>query len=342
MLRITAISIFCILILNQESFCQEKDSIILYNGQILIGEVQSASLGTLTIDDIDLKMQNIKLYKIKILKIQARFKIETVDKHLYLGTLKTADKFGFVNIHTAEGENIEIHITKIYQLISMDNDILKRIRGNISAGLSYTKSSSLGQVNFNAGLQVATKHVDYLLSVSSIASIDSSSYSRDNENLQLFASYDVSTSWFVAAGGQYQRNLELSIARRFLGLIGPGYKVFIEKNWRLLATTGISFSQEKSTENAESGLLYEVPVMFQFNFYKGHKPDITINSTQAVYFSLSEAGRVRYDGSTSFSWQLVRYFYLRVNPYINYDSKPPAGNNSNLDYGIVLGLSYEF
>src|SRR4030095_6758276 len=194
MIRLLIISVFCTLILSNRSFCQAKDSIILYNGQILIGEVQGANLGTMSIDDIDLKMQNVKLYKIKILKIQDRFKIETVDKKFYFGTLKTTDKDGWVNIHTIEGENIEMHITKIYQLISMDNQFLKRLNGNVSAGLSFTKSSDVGQINFAANVQFATKSVDYILSVSTIGSIDSGSYSRDNENVQLFASYDLTTT----------------------------------------------------------------------------------------------------------------------------------------------------
>jgi hypothetical protein len=342
MTRLIFISIFYICCLSTKSFCQEKDSIILYNGQVLIGEVQGASLGTMSIDDIDMKIQNIKLYKIRILKIQHRFKIETVDKKFYYGTLKTTDKEGWVNIHTIEGGNIEIHITKIYHLISLDKDILKRLNGTISAGLSFTKSSDIGQVNFSANVQFATKHVGYMLAVSSIGSIDSGRYSRDNENVQLYASYDLTTVWYIAGVAQYQRNLELNIARRFLGMVGPGYKIFIEKNYRLLANTGMSFSQEKSTEGVESGILYEIPVMFQFNYYKGHNPDIQISSTQAVYFSLSQAGRIRYDGNTSFSWQLIRYFYLNINPYSNYDSKPPAGSGSNFDYGIVVGLSYKF
>jgi hypothetical protein len=276
--------------LSTRSFCQARDSIILYNGQILIGAVQGANLGTISIDDIDLKMQNIKLYKIRILKIQERFKIENVDKKFYFGNLKTTDKDGWVNIHTIEGENIEMHITKIYQLISMDNEFFKRLNGNVSAGLSFTKSSEVGQVNFSANVQFATKLVDYVLSVNTIGSIDSGNYSRDNENTQLFASYDLTTVWFIAAAGQYQRNLELNIARRFLGLTGPGNKLFIRKNWRLLATTGISFSQEKSTEDVESGLLYEIPVMFQFNYYKGHNPDNQISSNQTVYLSMYQAG----------------------------------------------------
>jgi hypothetical protein len=321
---------------------QEKDSIILYNGEVLIGTVQEADLGVISIDDIDLKMQNIKLYKIKTLIIKERFKIETVDKTILYGSLKTSDKQGWVDIHAVDGTITPIRIIKIYQLISFETNFFKRLNGNVSAGFSFTKSSEIGQVNFSANVQFATKLINYQLSASTIASLDSGKYSRDNENVQLFATYDLTTTWFLAGAAQYQRNLELSIARRYLGLFGPGNKLFIEKTWRLLAVTGMTISQEKSTEDASSTLLFEIPVMLQFNYYQFHHPDIQISSTQTVYFSLSQKGRVRYDGTTNFSWQLVRYFYLNISPYTNFDSQPPAGSGSTFDFGIVLGISYKF
>jgi hypothetical protein len=282
------------------------------------------------------------MYKIKKLIILERFKIEMVDKRILYGSLKTSGKDGWVDIFMDGGERIPIQITQIFHLISLDNNFFIRLNGNVAAGLSFTKSKGIGQVNFSANVQYATRHVDYQLMTSSIGSIDSGRYSRDNENIQLIGSYDLGQTWIVASSLQYQRNLELSISHRFLALIGPGNKLVIKKNWRLLAITGISFSTEKSTEGVSSVLLYEVPIMLQFNFYQFHHPDITISSTQSVYFSLSQSGRIRYDGSTNFSWQLIRYFYLNVNPYTNFDNKPPAGSGSTFDFGLVVGLSYKF
>lgn len=342
MLRIFAITFFTIGCFSSRTFCQDKDSIILYNGQVLIGAVQGANLGAISIDDIDLKMQNIKMFKIKTLVILERFKIEMIDKRILYGSLKSTGKDGRVEIFTDGGERIPIHITQIFRLISLDNNFFIRLNGNVAAGLSFTKSSGIGQLNFSANVQYATRHIDYQLMTSTIGSIDSGRYSRDNENIQLIGSYDVGSNWLVSTSLQYQRNLELSISRRLLALIGPGNKLVIKKNWRLLAITGISFSNEKSIEGVSSVLLYEVPIMFQFNFYQFQHPDITISSTQTVYFSLSQSGRIRYDGSTNFSWQLIRYFYLNINPYTNFDSKPPAGSGSTFDFGLVVGLSYKF
>jgi Protein of unknown function, DUF481 len=342
MVRIFAITFFLICLFNYNGFAQGRDTIVLYNGQVLIGDVQGADLGSISIDDMDMKMQNIKLFKIKVLVIRERFKIETVDKRIIYGSMRTTDKNGWVVIHTVEGEDIPMHITRLFHLISMDANFFKRLNGNVAAGLSFTKSSGIGQVTFSANLQYATRLVNYQLISSSISSIDSGNFSRDNENIQLLASYDLTPTWFIGTAIQYQRNLELSISRRYLGMIGPGNKLFIKRTWTLTAVTGMSFSTEKSTEGISSDLLYEIPLMFQFNFYQFQNPDIQITSNQSVYYSLSQSGRIRYDGSTNFSWQLIRYFYLNINPYINFDSKPPAGSGSTFDFGLVVGLSYKF
>ncbi|HZZ75373.1 MAG TPA: DUF481 domain-containing protein, partial [Puia sp.] len=256
--------------------------------------------------------------------------------------LRSSDKDGWVNIQLDDGTMIPILITRIYQLTSLDTDFLKRINGNISAGLSFTKSSQIGQINFSASVQFATKLFNYQLSVSTIGSIDSGKYSRDNENAILINAYELNANWFISGAAQYQRNLELSISRRYLFMLGIGNKLIIKNNMRLLATTGITFSQEKSIEGVSSGLLFEIPIMFQFNFYQFQHPDVQISSTQTIYFALGQNGRIRYDGATNFSWQLIRYFYLNLSPYTNFDSQPPAGSSSNFDYGIVFGLSYKF
>jgi hypothetical protein len=341
-IRITLIACIVTCFISIKSFSQAKDTIVLVKGQTLMGEVQYANLGNITIDDIDLKMQNVKLYKIKKLVVDEKLRIQTVDKKYYLGSLKTAEKEGWVNIHTTSGDTIAIPIINIYELISLEGGFFKRLKGNISAGFSFNKSSDIGQLNLGANILYSAKNLDYQFMMNSIGTIDSGTFSSDNINVQLLSDYALTETWFLVAGLQYQRNLELSIARRYLGLAGAGNQLFIKKNWRLQALTGIDFSQEKSIEDVSSGLLYEIPLMFQFNFYQFRHPDIQISSTQSVYFSLSQAGRVRYDGNTSFSWQIIRYFYLNLSPYTSFDSKPPAGNNSTFDYGVVFGISYKF
>lgn len=327
---------------NITGYGQRADSIYLYNGQVLIGDVQASNLGSIAIDDIDMKIIKVKLYKIRRLRVSELFKINTMQKQTYYGVLEPSDTSGWVTIRTETGESIPLAIGDIHDLITLNKQFFKRLYGNIAAGFSYAKSSDIGQVNFSGMAAFATKHWEYQLQASEIGSIDSSKFSRDNENIQFFGAYNFTTDWFGAGVLQYQRNLELSIARRYLELLGVGNKLFIKDTWQLYVISGLSITQEKSTEGVSSPTRLELPLMLQFNFFKFHNPDIQVAVSWTGYYGLTETGRIRYSGSTSFSWQLIRYFYLTINPYSNFDSKPPSTTASKFDFGVALSLTYKF
>jgi hypothetical protein len=321
------------------AICQQRDSIYLYNGQILIGDIQSASLGTISIDDIDMKIQNVKLYKIRRLTSRQVFKIETYGKVIYYGAINAAKEAGWLVIRP---DSATFPITNIHNLVPLDRSFFKSLDGNLSAGFSFAKSSGIGQINLSTTIRFSTKLWQYQLQASEIGSIDSGKFSRDNERAQLFAAYDLGATWFLAGVVQYQRNLELSIARRFLELLGAGNKLFVKDTWQLLVVSGLSLSQERSTAGEESSALFEIPVMFRFNFYQFHHPNIQISTSQTTYFSLTEKNRIRFDGTTSITWELIRYFNLSIDPYSSFDSKPPSGNGHTFDYGFAFSLSYRF
>jgi len=321
---------------------QRTDTVYLYNGQVLIGEVQSGSLGTLYIDDIDMKIVKVKYYKIRRMNISETFKITTIGKQTYYGVLMAAQKPGWGIVQDEAGFVMPLALVDILDLVPLNKEFFKRLVGNLSAGFSYTKSSNIGQLNLSANVGFATKKWEFQLQTSEIGSIDSGKFSRDNESVQLFGAYTLSNNWFLAGALQYQRNLELSIARRYLELMGAGNKLVIRDTWQLYAITGLSVTQEKSTEGVASPTALEIPLMFRFNFYKFQHPDIQISTSWTGYFSLTEKGRFRYDGNTSFSWQLIRYFYLTINPYSSFDTKPPSGTGAEFDFGIAMSLTYKF
>ena len=232
-------------------------------------------------------------------------------------------------------------ITDISQIIAIEKRFFVGLDGSLSAGFSYSKSSEIGQVNLSSSVHYATNKLDYLVSLSMNGSIDSSKYSRDREDAGFFVAYNTGPAWFAAASFNYQRNIELSIARRYQEWIGGGNKVFVRQNWILMLTSGLAFNQEKSTAGTTSGLLLEIPIGTRFNFFKYQHPNIQITSTQTVYFSLSQKGRVRFSSNTTFSWELIKNFRLNINPYTSYDNQPPEGN-SNYDYGVAISLAFTF
>jgi hypothetical protein len=326
---------------NLYAVSQTRDTIVFYNGQVLIGDIRNGQFGEITINDIDLKLLQVKQYKIRWLNTDNRFRLQTNDKTEYTGRLNKSGKDGWVDIILDDGDTILTQITNISLIIALEKKFLVGLDGSLTAGFSYAKSSDLGQTNLSSSIHYASNKFDYLVSASLNGSIDSSKYSRDREDMGLFVTRNTGPSWFVAVNFSYQRNLELNIARRYQEIIGGGNKLFVRQSWTLLATSGLAFNQEKSTGGVSSGLLLEIPLSLRFNFFKYRHPNIQITSIQSVFFSLSQSGRVRFNSNTTFSWELVKNFRLNINPYLNYDNQPPEGN-SNYDYGTSIGLSFTF
>jgi uncharacterized protein DUF481 len=330
-----------ILIFGIESRAQERDSIYLYNGTVLMGDVKGARLGEVTIDADGLLVMDVKQYRIKTIKTFHRCKIETNEKEIYYGTLEESTKPGWVIIRTDNGHAVETRIIDLSAILTFEKGFIKQLNGNFSAGFSFAKSSNLGQVNFSGTAQYSTDRFDYQVKLSTIGSIDSSRYSRDREDAGVTIAYNLKAAWFIAAGVNYQRNLELSIDRRLQELLGAGNKVFSKKYWLLRAISGLSFSEEKSTDGVESGLLLEIPFILRFDFFKYSHPNIQINASEAAYFGLTQQGRIRTEGNVYFSWELVRRFYLTLNPYASSDNQAPE-QNSKFDYGVAVSVSYRF
>jgi len=339
MWRLLSLTIYCLLCFVSQA--QVRDSIFLFNGQELIGDLKSVKLGVVTIDDKDLKIQNIKLYKVKRLHAaQSIFRVETIYKSVYFSTIEPSDHAGYIVIHV-NGEAREIAYREIAIILPLQKGFFKRLDGNLGLGFSYSKSSAIGQLSMNSLVSYVARKTEYQLSASSLYSIDSASFSRDNESVQLFVSYSLQKAWFLAGQANYQRNLELSIARRYQELIGAGNKLVLKPSWQLWLLSGLNLTQERSTEG-NSTVQLEVPVMMRLNFFKYQEVNVQVYFTQTAYFSLTQTGRVRDDATLSVAYELIHNFNISINFYTNFDNQPPVNTSNKIDFGTTFNVAYKF
>jgi hypothetical protein len=106
--------------------------------------------------------------------------------------------------------------------------------------------------------------------------------------------------------------------------------------------TGIVFNQEKSVEGVISPTQIDVPVLFNFNFFRFSRPDMTVNLREDLFIGVTQKGRIRQDGQFSINWKIFSDFYINLKFYHNYDNQPPGENAEKIDYGAVFGLTYKF
>src|SRR5918995_197667 len=73
------------------SMAQPKDTLYFKNGDVLIGEVKSISLGRVKFDDDNLDVLNIKVTQIRTIRaITHLYRLETLDGQIFYTSLDTA------------------------------------------------------------------------------------------------------------------------------------------------------------------------------------------------------------------------------------------------------------
>lgn len=336
---LTGILLLCFLSIHAQNL---KDTIYFTNGGKLIGKIKKIKLGIVTFDPDDAEDITVQLRKLKTLAaVRKIFRVETIDNHVYFGNLLPHPGMNMTFMRT-DRDSIPLYLEEISILYPFGKSIRHRFSGNLGLGFTYTKSSDFGRLNFDATISYSTKNIELTFSPSGIYTITDSSFSRDREDINFKTNYYFRRNWFATVFVAYQRNLELGLDRRYQEGFGIGNKFIKSKHVYGWGRSGFVFNQERSTEGVNSGNLVEAYGQFEMNFFRFEKPDINVLLTETFYYSLSQSGRFRNDADLNVRWKLFKDFYLSLEFYNNYDSKPPVSDNDKFDYGVVFGISYKF
>jgi hypothetical protein len=324
-------------------FCQElKDTIIMNNGMILSGELKSLKSGRVEFDIDNISIVKVKFDKIRMIKaLSHAYRIETSDRKIYYGNIRRGDKPGTIKIESKD-TTVIVPLNSVAYMTSFDNKTYRTISGYVSSGFNYARSSNSGRFNFDGTVRMQLKKTYSELTGNMFISQTDSNWIRDRESLAL-STYYVLNPWISIGGNlKYQRNYELGLARRFQEGIGLMVNLLRHNNFQMRAVSGLVINQEKSTEGVEFPTQVEIPLNYYLEFFKFSEPNISITTSQTAYFSITDAGRVRWDGDTRISWEIIDDLALSVQFYHNFDNRPPSGTSRTWDYGTVIGLKYEF
>ena len=324
------------------AFSQVKDTIYFRNGTIVVGKLKSIKLGIVTFDPDDANDITVQSRKLQTISGKRKiYRIETVRESLFYGTLLKHPEPNTVYVFTGT-DSVSLTLEEISVCYPFDNTVAERFSGNVGLGYTYTKSSEFGRLNFDATIKYVSRKEELSLSTAAIYTIYDSLFSRDNENVNLKYNYFFTKKWFATIFLVYQRNLELGLQRRYQEGLGIGNKFITTRHVYAWTRMGAVINQEKSTEQVSSGVLTELFGQFELNVFRFEHPKINFTMTNTFYYSLSQTGRLRNDGSMNFSWEIFKDFKVSFEPYHNFDNQPPVEGNNKFDFGIVFGIKYLF
>ena len=308
-------SFFLLFVFIFFSFAQ-NDTLILKNGDHIVGDLKSMDRGVLTIEpvysDSDFK---ITWEDIKDVTAKQRYLITLSDGQRINGTFRTEGE-GKIFIDNEDGEDLTVDQNDIVNINSIDNSFLSRLSANIDFGLSLTKANNQRQLNGNLRMGYLADRWSAELYYNTLITTQDNVADIQRNDAGLGYRYFLPSDWNLGIDLDFLSNTEQSLDLRTSGKLGLGN--FIKRTNSLYwnVTGGVALTREtySSVFNPEEGTTTTAPSRESVEGFIGTElnmydiGDLNLLTTLVVYPTIVndasvESGRVRTD---------VSWFYFKL------------------------------
>lgn len=316
----------------------QNDTLVLTNGDRLIGEVKKMDRGVLIIktpySSSDLK---VKWKKITTIKSKESFLITATNGNRYkVEELDTNNQFNALILEN--GERI-VKLNDIVLIKPVKDDFVSRLNASVSLGYNFTKASNLSQLTIASTLGYNSDYYSIGATFNSVRSNQDEVEEIQRTYGELAFNYFLKRDNFLIFQSEFLSNSEQKLKLRITNKLGFG-KYFVHNNRMYLAgALGVAWNNEEYDEaldeNRNSGEAYAAVEVNLFDFN-----DLSLVSGLTAYPSLTEKGRVRTDFKVDLKYDLPLDLFVKLGFNYNYDNRPVEGASYD-DYIIRTTVGWE-
>lgn len=329
----------------QRFFPDEPDVIEFNNDDKMQGKLKRIQRGELKFDpDILEDLFTTKLRNVKYIRARRKeYMVETINNSKYYGTIDIGKAPGWVKVISIS-DTIDIHILDLDNIENLDDNFWRRLDGNINFGFSYSRHSNIGRINGNHSMAYSTRKWTFKTNGDLMYTIADEFKGVEKADWALQAYFEFWKKWFTLSQAQFQRSTELGLDARFQVLKAAGPIIIKNRRNDLRIASGLSAQKEYSTDsmNSHRNISMEIPLIVNYWLFKLGSPEIKLQATNSLFFSISQNGRWRDDQNIVLYWEIVTHLNLNIQLYMNYDSKPPNVDAQKVDYGAVFSVGYSW
>ena len=316
----------------------QHDSLILKNGNIIVGEVKSMDKGVLTIETPYSKSDfTISWSGIKEIFCKSRFLVTLTDGRRINGVLQSSPGTSKVSIVDQDNNKTESDLAAVVYLKGIKSDFWSRANASIDLGLSFTKANNLRQYQVRSNIGYLADKWQLSLFYNDLRSKQDSVAETERTEWGPSFRYFLQRDWYLGTSLNFLSNTEQALKLRTTGKLGAGrYFVHTNKSY-LSAEGGFCFNNESFTNGTASRSSWEAYVGSEVNLFD--VKDLSLLSSVYVYPSITESGRWRVDFSLDMKYELPLNLYLRLGGTLNYDNRP-AVKGKETDYVVSFSVGW--
>jgi len=316
----------------------KTDLVFLANGDRFTGEIKRLDHGILSLSTNAAGTLSIEWEDIDSLYSVYEFRVEDSEGGKQFGTLALSRDD---TLQVSQPQHV-VNVPQVNAVVitPLEASLWEQLDGSISAGVSYTKSNSLLQLNYNVNVRRQTTLRQLELDASSITTSQEQSDPQRREDLTLTYDRLFKGRWFATTSASVQSNDELGLDLRVQLAPGLGLNLIRTNSSELVTTAGLSGNREWSASGGTYNL--EAFASVSHSMFRYDSPKLSLSEDFAVYPSLSNSGRVRLELDIDASHEIMKDFTVTLSFYDSYDNDPPNPTAATNDYGLVASMGWTF
>lgn len=338
-MRTALLSLALCAALATPAWAQKTDVVELTNGDTITCEIKLLDRGRLTVSTDDLGTVYIEWLKIVSVKTAATFRVETSSGLRLLGRLDTSLPGSMAVV--AETGTVAIDMPSVVYAAPIGSSFWSKLDGSFDAGMSYTQSSGVGQLNINTTVTFRRPTVVFQLTGSSYFTAKDDAENTSRHTLQMASSRSIWTQslWMLIVG--IDSNQELGYNLRSTASAGLGHYLVRSNRAFFVIAGGLSVNEELPVEG-EAVANLDGLLSLRHSFYTYDFPKTSLSLAADLFPGLSQWGRVRLESNFSIRREIVHDLTVGLTAYDSFDNQPPAADARKNDFGVTFTIGWTF
>jgi hypothetical protein len=327
----------CCFLLSFHPARSQRDSLVMKNGDILVGEMKDMNRGVLVFktkySDKDF---NIEWDGIREAYGRTRFILMFRDGRRITGTFYSDKSSNRLVVIDQEGIADYVSLDELVFIKQLKSSFWGRTSANIDVGFNMAKANALRQYTANIKLGYLADAWQADAVYNHLYAVQQNVDPNRRFDGSIGFRYFLQDDWFVAVSINFLSNTEQALKLRSSGTAGLGR--FLRRTnhayWALGA--GLAFNNETFFNSTPSRQSLDIYAGTELNLFD--IGDLNLLFKPIFYYSLTQAGRLRFDLKTDLKYDLPKDFYIKTSLTLNYDNRPAqTGNETDYVWAVSFG-----
>ncbi len=228
----------------------------------------------------------------------------------------------------------------VVRMTPLDQAFWRQLDGSVNLGFTFTQADQRLQWSFDAGVTRTTAKFVTRANFDAILTVEDTDSHQNRNTSSVAVERQIGRRWFTAVFGQADHNEELGLDVRALGGLGLGRSVFQTNRVILAPYAGLTYTQERYTDEPVSNLLEAVAgVRADWFTFGDYQTDLIF--LEQTFFDLNNSNRVRVEMKTTFKQEVLKDLYWNLSLLESFNGAPPTGQKKN-DLTLSMSLGWSF